>query len=250
MKTIFARLFTTACVASLLSACGTNPALMNRAAVGSFAAPKNQQQAIPRSNAGLDVIARRMRTILFNHADANHDGILHRHEIPNVPAELYTAADKNKDGMWNVAEFLTFNFDATSLQVPSRELLRNMAKQSWALYNKDNNAFVTLDEVLTAMTPSAPTQPPTCPPSPDFKCPAPDPNNGGGAVNQAELLSKATVLFNSADKNLDRKLNMSEFEDMNAKGLLDGMEAPHSHPAPAPSAHPPCDGGTCPAPRR
>lgn len=257
MKSIISRVFVGVFTASLLAACGSAPSLLNRSAgVGSFAAPANQ--AVPRSNAGLDTISKRMRTIMFNQQDANHDGILHRHELTFIPAELYTAADKNKDGMWDVSEFLSFNFDATSVSVPSREVLRKMAQNSWSYYNKDANAFVTLDEVMQAMLPPTPTSPPPCqPPNPGFKCPVPTPPGPPSPYDQQAILAKATTLFNSADRNLDRKLNMSEFEDMNAKGMLDSMESPYSNGGPGPvPVHPsaaptsaPCD-GNCPAPRR
>ncbi|MBT9547764.1 MAG: hypothetical protein IV090_20410 [Candidatus Sericytochromatia bacterium] len=214
MKNVFSGLIATVLTLSALSACGT-PAFVGNAplnpGVNSFSTPSGNT----RTNAGLDNISKRMRTILFNQQDSNRDGILHRHEATFVPAELYSQVDKNKDGMWQPAEFLTFNFDATSWTVPSRQVLREMAKQAWAQYNRDNNAFITLDEMITVMSVA---QPPS------------QPNAG----EQQDILQKATSLFNSADKNFDRKLDLNEFEDLQAKQLLDAMEAPTSAPGSAP----------------
>ncbi|MGE3728520.1 MAG: EF-hand domain-containing protein [Candidatus Sericytochromatia bacterium] len=232
MKNVFSGLIATVLTLSALSACGT-PAFVGNAplnpGVNSFA-NRNMPSGNTRTNAGLDNIAKRMRTILFNQQDANRDGILHRHEATFVPAELYGQVDKNKDGMWQPAEFLAFNFDATSWTVPSRQVLREMAKQAWAQYNRDNNAFITLDEMLTVMSAA---QPPASCPGGVGKCPS-DPAQPPSAGEQQDILQKATSLFNSADKNFDRKLDLNEFEDLQAKHLLDAMEAPTSVPGSAP----------------
>ncbi|HEY9842358.1 MAG TPA: hypothetical protein V6D23_17990 [Candidatus Obscuribacterales bacterium] len=237
MKTMIARLVATVAVLSAVSACGSQPLLNNRpASLNRFAAPSGPV----RSNAGLDTIAKRMRTILYNQADANHDGVVHRHEVTFIPAELYTAADKNRDGMWQLNEFQAFDFSQTSVQVPSRDLLRAMAQQAWTAVNKDSNAFVTLDEMIAAMTHTVPTTPPPC--MDPAKCPTQTPAN---PLNPQQVIQEATSVFNSHDKNFDRKLNFSEFEDMQAGYMLSGMEAPRPHTPPPP----PCN-GDCPAPRR
>ncbi|PKL79683.1 MAG: hypothetical protein CVV27_01485, partial [Candidatus Melainabacteria bacterium HGW-Melainabacteria-1] len=149
MKSIVTRLVAAVVTTGLLAACGNSAVLMQQRPVNQLNSFSNRApQPNLRSNAGLDTIAKRMRVILFNQQDANRDGILHRHEVTFLPPELYTAVDKNKDGMWTIAEFQAFNFSNTSLAVPSRDYLRKHALGMWEFFNTDANAFVTVDELL------------------------------------------------------------------------------------------------------
>ncbi|PKL74397.1 MAG: hypothetical protein CVV27_20720, partial [Candidatus Melainabacteria bacterium HGW-Melainabacteria-1] len=81
------------------------------------------------------------------------------------------------------------------------------------------NAFVTVDELLklTLGYGSGYGQPTT-------------------PAEQQNALAEATKMLNNADKNFDRKLNKSEFEDMYAAMMLTSMETPPLSPVPMPSA--------------
>ncbi|PIQ27069.1 hypothetical protein COW36_14315 [bacterium (Candidatus Blackallbacteria) CG17_big_fil_post_rev_8_21_14_2_50_48_46] len=199
-----------------------------------------------RSNAGLDIVIGPLRQIYFKNIDRDHNGYLSGQEVNGAYLQDYASQfDTNKDGLINETEFVNTKIKIVpganggyGMYVPTRESLRQMMKTIWSQIDKDRNNLLTIDEYMSFAAPPMPAVPIAPPTGTDGSCNngcAPtDPSSGYdpgygagygsgyGGYDQTEIYRKqiAQQAFQMGDKNLDKLMNFSEFEDLQARLLL------------------------------
>lgn len=197
-----------------------------------------QSASAARSNYGLDLVIVPLRKIYFREIDQNRDGFLSQTEILRVYLHEYISQiDKNKDGLITETEFvsakITINPELSisyGLYLPTRESLRYLANKIWTMINRDENQYLTLDEYMAyANQPALPVHEP----EPSVPGSGGQPGYGdtyGGNGNPPYAANPDTVdklrkqmaqqAFQMGDKNLDKLLTFSEFEDLCARLIL------------------------------
>jgi Ca2+-binding EF-hand superfamily protein len=233
------------------------------------------------SDTGIKQAIRHAVNSTFQNADWNHDGMLAPNESHNLDADAFAKADKNKDYKLSLSEFLAYS----KAQEPQMlQYLRQSAQMGFQYSDTNKDNFVTFDEFYAILNPVPVPVPPYPDPSsvptgnfgpyrvkanvtPGY--PSNDPGYGsayggydpgygsgyGGYEPSPYYPSYPTVtrqhaalMFNLSDHNKDRKLNLSEFEDLNAWMQASSVEPsgpvinptayPSTYPTPYPSAVP------------
>jgi Ca2+-binding EF-hand superfamily protein len=257
MRKIVAMALTT----GFLAGCSTQA--MMAVAPKQAAAPAVSSQ----STTGLRQAVRHAVSSLFQNADWNHDGFLDANESHNMDSATFAKADKNKDYKLSVSEWLSY-YKAQEPQFIQQFRQASQSAFTFADANKDN--FVTVDELYNLLNPNpyppypdpvvsaSPASPYSyggcygtgCPGgndpygnyTPGYPSGGYDPYPGGYSPSPSYptypsvTRQHAATMFNLSDRNRDRKLTPSEFEDLNAWLMASSIEP--SAPLVPPTAYP------------
>lgn len=240
-------------VALYATGCGTNQdlAIVQQALQPALRQNPNTIQTM--SNQTLSAVSKRLKLMVFQMLDANKDGFVSQQEFSYASASPmgFEKIDKNKDGKISFREAESKEFGMAFGTTPA--ILRETARYSWKYINRNNDTFITLDEMLQTLA----SQPaPCCPGSaPGYPTPIVTPSavpsagygTGYGSYpgnpygypmdeySLRQLKVELTQTFNLSDKNLDQRLTFSEFEDLFALRMVSERETPYpSYPYPQP----------------
>ena len=151
----------------------------------------------------LDLVAAQMRKFYFQNNDYNKDGVITREEV-HVSKDGSSILDKwdvNKDGKATFAEFDKVRAQGAS--GVNRQSIRRPAQNMWNKLNRDQNGFLTREEVIAYYV--------------SFY----DNIDDRKAVNYRDRARRNAVdFFVKNDNNIDQKLSFSEYEDAYAKQML------------------------------
>jgi Ca2+-binding EF-hand superfamily protein len=178
--------------AGMLSACNGTAPMM-------AAAPLMQQPIQAQSDAGVRQAIKATFEMGFESLDKNKDGFLTAEEANMVP-EIFNKADADKDKKLSLKEFLYAN---SKVGKSAFQFIKNLAYQAYTQLDANHDGFFTVDE-LQAQLKTLPT--------------------GAQSVH--------STLFFTADRNHDRKLTLSEYEDVAAWTLVGSMTGSPIAPGP------------------
>lgn len=191
-----------------LSACGQVPAqpLQSLSQPIRSMASQSQPAGQIRSNAVLDKVSIQFRKIMFPDMDQNKDGFLQRNEVSFQEPGDFDKFDVNRDAKISLAEFQNprINVRATF----SRDDLRSWIRSFWNRINPYQTPTINFERFYAQYEPS------------------PVPPGSQAPQSEAELRQRVMLIFNQADKNLDRQLSLSEYEDYAALNLLSMQYSP------------------------
>jgi Ca2+-binding EF-hand superfamily protein len=175
----------------------------NGAAPMLAAAPVMQQPVQAQSDAGVRNAIKTTFELNFQSMDKNKDGFLSA-EDGSFSAEI-GKADTDKDSKVSLKEFLYAN---GKVGKSAFQFIKNLAYQSYTQLDANHDGFFTVDE-LQAQLKTLPS--------------------GAQSVH--------STLFFTADKNRDRRLTLSEYEDVAAWTLVGSMTGSPVAPGPISPGH-------------
>lgn len=192
--------------AGMLSAC-------NGAAPMLAVTPALAPQARAQSDAGVRNAIKTSFQLGFEAKDQNKDGFLSPEESAMSTTD-FTKADLDKDKRLSLKEVL---YGSKTISKSAFEYIKNLSYQVFSGLDRNRDGFFTLDELQASLA-SAPSN----------------------------ATSTQTTLFFTADRNRDRKLSLSEYEDVMAWSLVGSITGSQMAPPSGPNS--PGQGAVTPPP--
>ena len=182
-----------------------------------------------RSDQGLKVASERLRELAFTAMDFNGDGTIEIQEFyPGI--QHFVKVDINRDGHISRDEAVNGAEFGNAIN-SNPDHLRSSGKLSFDFLNKNQDQFITKDELLAVA--EAPTSPPPSLEPPPAKKNSFVPQFNGDLYQLKVELTKA---FNFNDRDYNQKLDFSEFEDLVAFSIVSQNEIPYPMPTSTPSS--------------